>query len=86
MEDLTRDSGITRSVEERNTLKTELHVLETLTLLVRNRDIGFLSSVGQGDDIRGLVDAAHEVASPTTNGWIWICLIECWVITSLAIS
>jgi hypothetical protein len=57
----TCHAGIAGGDDDGDPLKTKLHELVALTLLVRGREVCFLTAVGDGDDVRGLVHAALEL-------------------------
>jgi hypothetical protein len=54
--------------------------------LVGEGQVCFLTAVGDGYHVGGLVDAAHELALPATNCGVGVCLIKIWVIPRLVVS
>jgi hypothetical protein len=77
---LSGNTIVARRDDDGNTLETELHDLVTLPSLVVDVEV-LTSAVGDGDDIRGLVNSALQLALVTSSLGVWVWRID-WGVSS----
>lgn len=72
----TTDTRIARGEEDADTLHAKLGILSALTPLVVDGEIGFLTTVGERDHIRRLVDAALQLFLVPAGGRVGVRWVD----------